>query len=354
MPFLPFILLLAWQALSKSASFALGWATALYFGQVPGRQGRILSVVSLIAAGWLIVVVGFALPIAIGAALEGAGLIGDNFSVEPIHVLGLTAAIIGAPPVIAGLVVWAEFLDERSLRRWLRLIPVSYPATAYLGLAVLEMVAFTPLLIFQRLRRKRTLVQVPLVMRDGTDDDDLTEAVRRALRTIHIDDLAAEEATGPKSWPLRTVGFAARHLLGAVVRGEPVQLKGSDLEIYAYATNVAVLGAKEDVYRARAALEREVAFDKAYLTWSDDSQAFEDELMQARDGADGDLRGLVRRLEAVQERIDAGDLNSEEWNVLYRLRLQIEVAARESATAGSRRARSRPKAAPKAAARAGG
>ena len=31
MPFLPFVLLLAWQAISKSASFALGWATAIYF-----------------------------------------------------------------------------------------------------------------------------------------------------------------------------------------------------------------------------------------------------------------------------------------------------------------------------------
>ena len=40
MPFLPVVLVLAWQALSKSASFALGWATAIYFGQVPGRQGR--------------------------------------------------------------------------------------------------------------------------------------------------------------------------------------------------------------------------------------------------------------------------------------------------------------------------
>ena len=38
-------------------------ATALYFGQVPGRQGRILSVVSLLAAAWLILSIGFGIPI---------------------------------------------------------------------------------------------------------------------------------------------------------------------------------------------------------------------------------------------------------------------------------------------------
>ena len=64
MPFLPFVLLVAWQAVSRSASFALGWATALYFGQVPGRQGRILAVVSLLSLAWLIVLVGFGVPMA--------------------------------------------------------------------------------------------------------------------------------------------------------------------------------------------------------------------------------------------------------------------------------------------------
>jgi hypothetical protein len=78
-PFLPFVVLLAWQAVSRSASFALGWATSLYFGQVPGRQGRMLSVVSLVSAGWVILVIGFAIPIFGGAALEAAEIIDENF-----------------------------------------------------------------------------------------------------------------------------------------------------------------------------------------------------------------------------------------------------------------------------------
>ena len=102
MPFLPFVLLLAWQALSKSASFALGWATALYFGQVPGSQGRILAVVSLVAAGWVIVIIGFAIPIFTGALLEAAGVIDRNFDVEAIHYLALVGAIVLAPPGVAG------------------------------------------------------------------------------------------------------------------------------------------------------------------------------------------------------------------------------------------------------------
>lgn len=326
MPFLPVVLLLAWQALSRSASFALGWATALYFGQVPGRQGRILSVISLLAAGWVIVLVGFALPIGIGAALEAAGVIGENFDVQPIHVLGLVAAIVAIPPAVAASVVIGEFRDERSIGAWLRLVPVSYPATLMLGLAVLQMVVLTPFFLFQRWRRKRVLVQVPLVMRRGTDDGDLLDGVRAALGRIGIDEVATREANGAKALPMRTVGFAARHLLGAVVRGEPMELRADGLELYAYATNVSILGPKEDVYRVRAAVERELALADAYLTWSDDAQAFEDELRTAVRESKG-IDALAERLGDVQRRIDDASLSAEEWNVLSRMRLEAELHA---------------------------
>ncbi len=331
MPFLPVVLLIAWQALSRSASFALGWATALYFGQVPGRQGRILSVISLIGAAWVIVLIGFALPILAGAALEAAGVIGENFDVEAITYAGLIAAVLLAPPFVAAAVVYGEFDGERSIGHWLGLLPVSYPATFMLGISVIQMVLFTPILLFQRWRQKRGFIQVPVVMHDGTDDEDLEEGIRAALERLGITEVRAGEAHGPKSWPMRTVAFAAEHLLGAVVRGEPIKLLAGPLEVYAYATNVSVLGPKEEVYRARAALERELAFRDAYLTWNEEAQAFERELVDADRGANGDLDGLRHRLDEIQDRIDRASLNSEEWNVLYRLNLQVvdRAASRE-------------------------
>lgn len=327
MPFLPFVLLLAWQALSRSTKFALGWATALYFGDVPGRQGRILSVVSLLAVAWIVVIVGFAIPIAAGAILEATGVIEENFDVVWYHYIGLMAAVVGLPPAIAAAAVYGSFHDKRDLRTWFGLLPRCYTATLMLGLAVLEMVAITPILLFQRWREERNFVSVPLVMRDGSDDDDLTDAVRTALGSIGIDELSMAEARGLKTWPMRTVGYAVRHLLGAVVRGEPMRIEAGDVQIYAYATNVSITGPKEDTYRIRAAIERELAFCDAYLTWSDEAQELEDELMAAHAAANGDVDAIRERLDAVQERIDTASLNGEEWNVLYRLRLQVEQAA---------------------------
>jgi hypothetical protein len=333
-PFLPLVLLLVWQALSKSASFALGWATAIYFGQVPGRQGRVLSVISLVAAGWVILVVGFAVPIFGGAALEAVGAVEKNFDVEPITYLGLVVAIVLTPPLIAAATVYAQFHEERTVSAWVRMIPVSYPATAMLGISVLQMVAITPILLIQRWRQKRKLLQVPLVMRESTDDDDLVNAVRGALASIGLDRVDIAEATGPKSWPLRTVGYAARHLLGAVVRGEPVRLATDGLEILAYATEVSIQGPKEQAYRVRAALERELTFRNFYLTWNEEAQAFEDDLQRIRDSAKDDMATLRSELDGVQDRIDVASLNLEEWNILYRLRLQLEQDVTQRAANG--------------------
>lgn len=327
MPFLPFVLLLAWQALSRSTKFALGWATALYFGEVPGRQGRLLSVISLLAVAWIILIVGFAIPILAGAILEAAGVIEENFDVVWYHYLGLMAAIVGLPPAVAAIAVYGSFHDERDARTWLGLLPRCYHATLMLGLSVLQMVAFTPILLFQRWREKRKFVQVPLVMREGADDDDLVDAVRTALRSIGIEDVSVGEVRGLKAWPMRTVGYAVRHLLGAVVRGDPMRLEAGDVQIYAYATNISVTGPKEDTYRIRAAVERELAFCAVYLTWSDEAQEIEDALMSAHESANGDVDAMRARLDEIQEQMDTESLNGEEWNVLYRLRLQVEQAA---------------------------
>ena len=143
MPFLPFVLLLLWQVLGRSASFALGWATALYFGQVPGKQGHVLALISLLAAGWVLLVAGFGGPV---AGRRGGRCAGPRAAQlrpgRPGWCLALGAALVLMPPLLAALATWYDIHDDRTLRRWLSRVPVSYPATASLGFGVLEMVSF--------------------------------------------------------------------------------------------------------------------------------------------------------------------------------------------------------------------
>jgi hypothetical protein len=189
------------------------------------------------------------------------------------------------------------------------------------------MIVITPLLIVERVRRKRTLLQVALSMRKRSDEGALSDAVERALGSLDIGPVRVHRAHGFLVWPMRTVGYAVKHLLGAVVRGQPVYLAAGDLQLIAYATDVAILGPPRQAHRVRAALQREAPFAGAYLTWNEGSQQFEDEIMAAHRSTAGSLRALQPRLDAIQRRIDAAPLGVDEWNVLTRLRLEVEHRA---------------------------
>jgi len=323
MRFLPFLLLLI---LGRAASFALGWATALYFGQVPGKQGQVLALISLLAAGWILLLAGFAAPLLVGAAADALGIVPRNFDLPSWVVVGLGALLVLAPPALAGMATWFDLAEDRSLQRWLARVPISYAATASLGVGVLEMLAFAPLLIVDRLRHRRVLLQMALTMRDGDDDGALEDAVAAGLKSMGIDRPRREEAHGFLAWPLRTVGFATTHLLGAAVRGKPAYLAADGLRIYAYATNVSIIGPEDEAHPARAALEREVPFHGAHLTWQEEAQRLEDALLEAGRGRHG-IAAVRGRLDRIQERIDAAPLTVDEWNLLYRLRLQVELRA---------------------------
>lgn len=334
MPFLPFVLLFAWQVVSKSASFALGWATALFFGQVPGNKGRYLSIIALVAAAWVVVLVGFALPLSAGWLLERAGVL-SNFDLAALEVWGLTAALALTPPALAALSEWAEFDGSRSFSGWVSKVPMSYPAAASLGLSVLQMVVIAPFLVLDRVRHDRRLLEVPLVLQGDESAPDLSKPIIEALGTLNVGRFERSALTGPISWPLRIAGFAARHLLGRVVRGDPILLQGDDLRVIVYATNVGILGTEAEAHRARAAIEKELAFSRAFLTWSSTSQAFEEQLRRVyrayrRDGGD-----FSHELDELQDQMDAAPLQTDEWNLLYRLRLQLQRAAQDGTTVSS-------------------
>ncbi len=340
MPLVPIFVLLAWHALSRSASFALGWAIALFFGQIPGNRGRVLAIILLLGAAWLLVLAGAALPLAVAQLGVATGVLGPAERGEESAATWLAVIVYGfvvvAPLTVTALAEMGGFGGERSFRRWLRRVPLTYAVTPVIGISVLLMVLIAPIIIVRRMREGRKILQLPLVVANEHGLQELIGQLERVLeRPGHR--VRRATATGPVSWPMRTLGFVARHLLGSVVRGEPVKLVAEEaaIEIVVHSTDVSITGPSRDVYRLRAAIERELAFSDAFLTWSEESQELEAELRRLHRESDGDIASLGQQLDRFQDRLDSASLKSDEWNILYRLRLQMEAQARLNDTNGA-------------------
>ena len=157
----------------------------------------------------------------------------------------------------------ASSTRSSSIGAWLRLVPVSYPATFMLGVCGAPDGRHHPVPALPALaaeakpssRSRSSCARAPMTTICST-------RLRAALAQIGIEKVSVAEADGPKSWPMRTVAFAVKHLLGAVVRGKPIELDGrrpGDLRLRHQRLDP---GPKEDVFRvargdrARARLRR--------------------------------------------------------------------------------------------------
>jgi hypothetical protein len=108
-------------------------------------------------------------------------------------------------------------------------------------------------------------------------------------------------------------------------------LAGEGIEVLVYPSDLAISGTRERVAGARAALSSRVAAAPAYMTLSAESQEVEDALDRIRDDAPAQPPMVtLRRLADLDDELAQSTVPYDEWQVLYRLRLQLERDARRA------------------------
>lgn len=337
MPFFP--LFLVWQVFGRSSSFALGWATSLFFGQIPGNKGRVVSMASVLSLGWVLLLFVVAPVVAAGIAAEGLGLVDlRQFDVDLDEVVLPLIGIALLPPVITLMGELSGFQQTVSLRRWLSRLAVSYPIALSLGSGLLLMLVVTPIVQLQHRREGRATLHLPLIVKEGRFER-LTEDISTWLRELTSEQVTQSAMHGFASWPLRAMRFAAARLLRSVVNDAPVRLRAGNVELALFALNLSITAPRADVHRLRAAMHKRLAFTEAFLTWSEVPQGFEAKLMKLHSARNVPLAERIKALEELQDEIDATELQGDEWDILYRLRLQVERDAYERATRLHSRAR---------------
>jgi hypothetical protein len=107
-----------------------------------------------------------------------------------------------------------------------------------------------------------------------------------------------------------------------------MDLNGKDLRIGLYPSDIAISGATSERTRARAAILSRLATSAAHLTTSEEAQRIEDRLEKltaSKTTEGGELRAADRaELDLIDETLLELAVPTDEWDILYRLRLQIE------------------------------
>ena len=130
-------------------------------------------------------------------------------------------------------------------------------------------------------------------------------------------------------------------LISSLTSGKPVSTAPRPLEVTIHPTDVAIAGRREEVAKARAAIASRMTFTAAYLTATKEGQRIEDRLLAVAAGPPDEA---ALGLQEIDRRLASVVVGEEEWEVLYRERLQIERDLLRARQEGRREVSRRPSA----------
>ncbi len=304
---------------------AVGWASSLLFGRVP-RSHQVFLV--LMMAGlflWLVLLLALVLPIVASTLL--AATPHPPFVDQAWLAAALLLGVI-LVPLAVGL---AGYLVPSQGER-----PEGAAILVEIGRGYLLAPLIGGLLIFlggvgiaRKVRSKRhgwADVHVPIVVKPGGYDRMVAD-LRDALLDVGLDATARDAP-----WVLTLPAQLLTRVAGSNVRqlrpDRLITFSAPDLNVGVYPSDIAISGSAPERTRARAAILSRLTWTSAHLTMSAEGQEIEDELARlgTAGGATGGRLGadVSTRLAAIDDRLMVLAVPTAEWDILFRLRLQVE------------------------------
>ena len=306
------------RQLGRVLTLAFNWATTLLFGRVPQNRQLYLSGMALTALLWPIVLAGIAFP-SFATFLLGFVTVPD-FLKPWVRLAMLVLAI--ALPLVNGALS-ARLPDEASRPKGRALAATilrGFPNSLALFLVLAWMMVVAPLGQIRAVIKRWDSVHVPIAVKP-TGYDTVVKDLAAALDRAGIQ-VRRRRAHWAYELPGKVLAVLGGDTVRALVPTQLAELAGDSFRMTLHPMDLSLLGRKKTLSHARAAIVRELTFTEAYQTWSKDAQAVEDRLMRAARG-DEDL-------DAIGTELNERDFDYEEWEILYRLLLQVRL--RVSAT----------------------
>ena len=322
--FAPLIAFLGRQ-LGRLVQLVFGWATMLLFGRVPQSKQLLLAGVSAGALAWIVVLIGIAVP-DFGTWLIAFVPTPDFIEESWIRLAFLVLAV--ALPLAIGLggMILMDPADRpKSFGGKVVQVLRGYPYAAVLAVVILFLLVVAPSFKVRAIAKRWEDAHIPIIVKPGGYE----QVAGELEAAVDAAGLNLERTRAPRvlEAPSRLLALVGGESVRRLVPDQLVMLKAPSLEVTIHPSDVAIVGAKESVARARAAVADRLTKTEAYLTVAEEAQKIEDELRDLRgtDATDtGSRATAIGRLKDLDRRLASLVVPYEEWEVLYRQRLQVE------------------------------
>ena len=306
------------RQIGRLVQLAFSWATLVLFGQVSKDKQLFLSIMAALSLVWPVTLAGVAIP-SVGTFLLGFVTVPEwaNFWVR----MAMLALALLAP---LGVGLCASKLRDRAARGLgvVRALFAGYPNALALAVVLLWLMVITPVTKLIAIVRREDSAHIAISVKPGAYDkvvDDLRAALERAGL-----DVRHTFAPWPFTLPGRILALVGGAGVRALVPQHLSQLRGRRFVMTIHPMDLALQGKTHELVVVRGAIMRELTFTDAYQTWTKEAQSIEDELAKAAEWR--------VPLQPIGDRLNEADVPFEEWEILYRMLLQVRL--RTSRVAG--------------------
>ncbi|MEO7663761.1 MAG: hypothetical protein ABIV26_01435 [Candidatus Limnocylindrales bacterium] len=321
MAILASVLGFAGRFVGKFLETTLGWASTLLFGRVPQKRQAWFAVLTFGSLVWVATLAGIAVP-SVGTFLIALVPLPGEVDENLIRLVMLGAALV-LPAILGAVTLMIADARERPTGGGrLAAILRGYPLTPVLAGTLVLLAGAGIVRKVRALLAYRTTAHVALVIRPGRYDA-LVSQLEAVLREAGVVD-QVKDGSRVLTVPARLLASISGAGIRSLVPDRLAVLEGPDLDLNVYPSDLALSGRKEAVARARAAVMRDLRSRDAWFTTAEPAQAIEDAL-----AALGEPAGPrdAAALQAIDRRLATEEMDAEEWDVLYRRRLQVTADA---------------------------
>jgi hypothetical protein len=295
----------------------LGWAGTLLFGRVRKDHQVILAAVTFGSVVWAALLVGVIVP-DVGTFLLAFVPVPDF--IDPLWVrVGMVVAAAVLPLVVGGaILLLLDSADRPKGRDAVALVLRGYLVTAALALTLVFLAVVGTVRKARVLAKRWSDAHIPAVVRPGGYE----RIVSDLEQALHDADLTVTPRDAPRvlAVPGRLLASVAGRYFSSLVPDRLRQLTGPGIEVLIHQSDIAISGGKSEVARARAAIASRLTSSAAYRTTSAEAQTIEERLERLAH----DPTHAMAELRWIDDELATIELDADEWEVLYRIRLQVE------------------------------
>ena len=318
------------KSLGKAVNAIFGWAVLALFGQTSPKEQTMLSAVVAAAAAWPLLAVGTIFP---KTALLVIAFVPLAKSVPSLWLRVAWIALALLVPFIVGTVMAARSPQDRLPESTPKKILRGFQVTFALAAAFFMMLVITPILKIVDVARGRKTLHVPAVM----DKRFTAEAMQALASELRDHDVELHRARAP--WQMTTPSKILLKLGGpafsSMASDRPEYRRGEQLEVAVLPNETVLRGKPKALARAQALCSEVYGPRPAIQTFNAQAQALEKQIkrvwsvyrespLRHRDSVP--LRARVDEIARDLSRSD--DLPWDEWQLVYRLLLQLDRALR--------------------------